>query len=91
MIFMRFWAVLEKFIFHPRKCQNTKKNFNVDQICLDILCTANTMHSAADMMHSAADTMRGVADTMHGAANTMCGAADRMCGVANTMHVRCGG
>ena len=69
--FEQFW---KNYFFHPRKCQNT---FDVDQICLDILCMANTMHSAADKMRSAADTM-------HGAANTMRGAA-------NVMHVRCGG
>ena len=74
--FDQFW---KKLFFHPWKCQNTLKNFelDVDQMFLVILSIADTMRSAADTMCGAATTMHGVADMMHGA--------------ANIMHVRCGG
>ena len=58
---------MEKFIFHPRKCQNTWKNFelDVDQMFLVILCMVDTMRGAADTMHGSTNMMRVAAGVMH--------------------------
>ena len=81
MIFRQFWAVLEKFIFHPRKCQNTWKNF---ELHIDPMVHVKHRNRDADIIWCSRHTgcLCSAADMIHGVADTKCDAAeyDAWCG-----------